>query len=149
MAKFEQVSEETKKIFEDVIEKSNIPNWVEFELLCNNKQKKLYKILKLNDLIETITEGINFIIVIDEGIFEKLSIDQQKLVFVESIAGISISENDKLSLEKPNFTTHIGVLEKYGHEEIIMLNEVIKSLYDEKKQKEDEEKVQKKKKSKY
>jgi len=141
MANFEQVSEETKKLFIEVHYKTNIPQWVEFEMLCNNKQKQLYKIMKLNDLVETITDGINFVIVINEEIFDQLTDEQKNIALVECLAGVSVSENEAVSLEKPDFSTYRGVLQKYGHEEIVVLHESVKSLYDKKKQEEDERKA--------
>lgn len=143
MANYLEVSDETKKLFTDVVDKTSIPKFVEFELLCNNKQKDIYKIMKLNDLIETLTEGINFVIIINEEIFEQLTEDQQKIALDECLAGISVNDNDVISQEKPDFSTYTGVLQKYGHEDIIVLHESIKSLYDAKKQKEAEEKAAK------
>ena len=144
MANYLEVSDETKKLFMDVVNNTSIPNFVEFELLCNNKQKQLYKIMKLNDLVETLTDGINFVIVINEEIFDQLTDEQQKIALDECLAGISVNDNDVISQEKPDFSTYTGVLQKYGHEDIIVLHESIKSLYDAKKQKEDEEKAAKK-----
>jgi hypothetical protein len=141
MAKFEEVSEETKKLFIDVHDKTNIPHWVEFEMLVNNKQKQLYRITKLNDLVETITDGINFVIVINEEIFDQLTDEQKRVALVECLAGVSVSENEAVSLEKPDFSTYRGVLQKYGHEDIITLHESVKSLFDKKKQEEDERKA--------
>jgi hypothetical protein len=63
------------------------------------------------------------------------------MAVVECLAGVGVSETDAVSLEKPNFNTHTGVLQKYGHESIIALHESIKSLFDVKKQKEDEERA--------
>ncbi len=141
MAKFEKASEDVVKLFDEVKEKTSIPHWIEFEVLSNGKQKKLYTIVKLNDLVETITEGVNFAVVFNEDILEQLTPEQQEMAIIECIAGVSVNENDTVSLEKPNFSTHRGVLEKYGHESIITLHESIKSLFDSKKQKEDEEKA--------
>lgn len=144
MANYLEVSSETKKLFMSVLGNSSIPQFVEFELLCNNKQKQLYKIMKLNDLVETLTDGINFVIVINEEIFDELTDGQQKIALDECLAGIHVNENDVISLEKPDFSTYTGVLEKYGHEDIIVLHESVKSLYDAKKQREEEEKAAKK-----
>ncbi|MFW6246596.1 MAG: putative metallopeptidase [bacterium] len=110
-------------------------------MLCNNKQKQLYKIMKLNDMVETITDGINFVIVINEEIFDQLTEEQKNIALVECLAGVSVSENEAVSLEKPDFSTYRGVLQKYGHEEIIVLHESVKSLFDKKKQEEDERKA--------
>jgi hypothetical protein len=141
MAKFEKASDEVVKLFEKVRSSTTIPQWVQFEVLCSDKQKELYKIIKMNDLIEILTEGLNFAVVFNEEILEQLPEDQQTMAINECLAGVCVSENDTVSLEKPNFSTYRGVLEKYGHDPIIVLHESIKSLFDAKKQKEDEAKA--------
>ena len=146
MAKIEKASEDVTKLFTDVRDKTTIPQWVEFEVLVNNKQKELYKIIKLNDIVELLTEGLNFAVIFNEEILDQLTVDQQEMAISECLAGVNVNENDIVSLGKPNFSTYRGVLERYGHDPIIVLHESIKSLYDAKKQKEDEEKSQKKEK---
>ena len=150
MAKIEKASEELVELFDKVKENStSIPHWLQFEVLCNNKQKELYKIVKMNDIVEIITEGVNFAVVFNETIFDQLLDNQKEMAIIECLAGVSVSETDKVTLEKPNFITYRGVLEKFGHDPIVVLHESIKSLFDSQKQKEDEAKAQiKEKKSK-
>jgi len=142
MAKFEEASEDIVKIFDGVRDSSTIPQWVEFKVLCNNKQKKeVVKLVKSNELVELLTEGLNYVVVVNEDIFNELPIDMQKMAFDECLAGVGVSETDTLSVEKPDFNTHTGVLKKYGHELIITFHESVKSVYDVQKQKEDEAKA--------
>lgn len=141
MAKFEESSESVEKIFDEVRDNTSIPVWVEFKTLCNNKQKEVCKIVKSNELVELLTEGINFVVIINEEIFNDLPADMQKIVIDEALAGVAVSETDTLSIEKPDFNTYTGVLAKYGDSKIIQLHESIKSLYDVKKQKEEEAKA--------
>jgi hypothetical protein len=138
MAKFEKASDDVVNLFDEIKEKTTIPHWISFEILCNVKQKELYKIVKMNDLIETITDGVNFAVVFNEDILDQMPDEQKEMAIIECLAGVSFNENDTVSLEKPNFSTYRGVLEKYGHDPIIVLHESIKSLFDAKKQKEDE-----------
>ncbi len=138
MAKIEKASQDVANLFNDVRNKSAIPNWLMFEVLCNNKQKELYKIVKTSDIVEILTDGLNFAVVFNEEILDQLPAEMQEIAIVECLAGVSVSESDAVSLEKPNFNTHTGVLQKYGHESIIVLHESIKSLFDKKKQEEDE-----------
>ena len=144
MAKFEKASEDAEKLFDEIREKTTIQQWVEFKVLCNNKQKTPCEIFKNNELVEILTEGVNFAIVFNEEIFDQLPDDMKEMVVVEKLAGVSVDDNDKIALVKPDFNTYTGVLQKYGHDPIIRLKESIKSLYDAKKQKDDEEKAAKK-----
>lgn len=147
MAKIEKASEELVELFDKIKENNtSIPHWLQFEVLCNNKQKELYKIVKMNDIVEIITEGVNFAVVFNETIFDQLPDNQKEMAIIECLAGVSVSDTDKVTLDKPNFSTYRGVLEKFGHDPIVILHESIKSLFDSQKQKEDEAKAQAKEK---
>jgi hypothetical protein len=144
MAKIEKATEDVVNLFHKIRDNTTIPNWIQFEVLCNNKQKELYKIIKTNDIVEILTDGVNFAVVFNEEILDQLPDDMKEMAIVECLAGVSVSESDTVLLEKPNFNTHTSVLQKYGHEPIVVLHESIKSLFDVKKQQEDEEKSQRK-----
>jgi len=144
MAKIEKASQDMEDLFDKVKDTTTIKDWLKFEVLCNNKQKELYKIVKASDILEVLTDGVNFAVVFNEEIFDQLPDDMKEMAISECLAGVCVDENDKISLEKPNFSTYRGILEKFGHEPIIRLKESIKSLYDSKKQQEDEEKANKK-----
>ncbi len=144
MAKIEKASEELVKQFDKIRNNTAIPHWIEFELFNNNKQKELYKINKTNDVTEVLTDGINFTIVFNEEIFDGLPEDMQNMAIVEALAGVSVSDNDAVSLEKPDFVTYSGMMIKYGDEAVIRYKESITSLFNEKKQRENEEKAMKK-----
>jgi len=141
MAKIEKASEDVVALFDGVREKTSIPQWIMFEVFSNEKQKKLYNINKTNDVTEILTEGVNFTVIFNEEILEGLPVDMQEMAIEECLAGVSVSESDAVSHEKPNVNTYRGVLQKFGHDPIITLHESIKSLFDAKKQKEDEERA--------
>jgi hypothetical protein len=144
MAKFEKASEDAEKFFEEVREKTTIPQWIEFRVLCNNKQKIPVDVKKNSDLVEVLTEGVNFAVIFNEEIFDQLPDDMKEIAVVEKLAGVSVDDNDKISLVKEDFNTYTGVLQKYGDAPIIRFKESVKSLYDKKKQEEDEAKAAKK-----
>jgi hypothetical protein len=144
MAKFEKASEDAEKFFEEVREKTTIPQWIEFRVLCNNKQKIPVDVKKNSDLVEVLTEGVNFAVIFNEEIFDQLPDDMKEIAVVEKLAGVSVDDNDKITLVKEDFNTYTGVLQKYGDDPIIRFKESVKSLYDKKKQAEDEAKAAKK-----
>lgn len=145
MANIKKASEDIVNLFDEIREKTSIPRWVQFEVLSNDKQKEIYKISKANDVVEILSGGVNFVVIVNEEILDELSFDLQEMVMNEALAGVVVSDSDAVSLDKPNFNTHRSMLEHYGHEPIIRLHESIKSLYDSKKQKEGEEKARTKK----
>lgn len=136
MSKFVDVMEETQSIFDNVLMNTTIPHWVQFKLISNNNQKELYVVKKMSELFEVLTDNLNVVIVLNEEIFDKLEDEQKKLVFEEILTGIIVNDNDKINLEKPNFTTYSSMLQKHGDETMIRLKETILSLYEEKREKE-------------
>lgn len=144
MSKYVEVDDSIQKLFDEVLDNTSIPQWVVFELRAYDNQKEICLAKKVNELYESLTDGLNFIILVNEEILGQLDDTKIKIVFDECLAGVVVSDKDTVSYDKPNFTTYRGVLEKYGHAEIISIKESIKSLYDAKKQKEDEEKAAKK-----
>jgi len=137
MIEYEKVSDDVKELFEEVVAGMNVPN-VDIEILVNDKQKEIYKICKMSDLVTKLTDGLVFAIVLNENVFDRLPEDMQRIALTECITGISQAESGAISLEKPDFNTHTGVLQKFGHEAVIQLKESIKSLYEQKKKEEDE-----------
>lgn len=139
MSKYRKPSEELVTLFNEVLNKTSIPQWVEFEILCYEKLNELYKISKLNDAIEEITK-LNFLVIINDEIFDSLDGQQQYIVLDECLSGISVNENDVISIKKPDITTYSGVLQKYGDNKVISLKESIASLFDQKREKEEQSK---------
>lgn len=143
MAKLEDVSDDVMLIFNEVKENTTIPEWVGFLVFCNNKQKNdVCKLIKFNEISEKASNGINYVVTINEEILDSLPEDMKRMAIDECLAGVSINENYVLSLSKPDFNTYTGVLQKYGDNKVIELHESIKSLYDEKKQKEEQDKAE-------
>ena len=141
MAKIEKASQDMEDLFDKVKDTTTIKDWLKFEVLCNNKQKELYKIVKTNDIVEILTDGVNFAVVFNEEVLDQLPADMQEMAISECLAGVAVSESDAVSLVKPDFNTYTGVLKKYGDNSIIVLHESVKSLFDAKKQKEEEDKA--------
>lgn len=122
MAKFEKASNDVINLFETIRDKTTIPQWVKFEVLFNNKQKELYKIVKMNDLVEILTDGINLVVVFNKEILEQLPKYHQEMTINECLACVCITETSSISLEKPNFGTYLGILGNYGHDPIILFH---------------------------
>lgn len=136
----EEASEHVENLFDLVRNSTLIPLWVEFKVLCNNKLKDVCKIQKATDVLETLT-NYNFVVIINESIFDSLPEELQKMTIENVLAGVNVSETDSLSIGKPDFTAHTGMLKKFGYEKIDMMRESIKTLFIAQKQKEDEEKA--------
>jgi hypothetical protein len=142
MTKFEFASEDVEKLFDEVRDKTNIPQWVVFKVLCNNKLKKIpVKLMKSNEVTEILSEGVNFAVAVNEKIFNGLPIDMQMLAIEQCLDDVAISDTDALSIKPRDFCANKGMLRKHGYEKLIALDESFKSLYDKAKEDEDQAKA--------
>jgi hypothetical protein len=143
MKNYEKPSQDLVDLFNSVLDDTSIPDWIDFEIRVDNKQKKtISKIRKLDDLVVNLTDQINFAIVVNERAFYMLSEDQQKMELRDQIEGVVVDENDKISLEKPSFTAHPGLLEKYGYDAIKGLYETRNAIFIKIKEEDDAIKAQ-------
>lgn len=138
MARFEQPFEDTKAIFDSLIVLAELDRTVTIEVLVNNRQKEIYKLIKTNDLTKYKT-GVDVFVVINEKVFDQLSDEHKLIISDEALAGIHYDfEKDKLTIGKADFTTFSGLLQKYGADQCVALKELIKLIYSQEKQEEAE-----------
>jgi len=141
MSKFQEVDGDVQSLFEQVLNATSIPQWLEFRVMYNDKQTEIYKVVKANDLWEALSDGVNFAVVLNLVIFNELQLDQKLIVFEEALSGVLVNSEDKITVEKPDFSTYSGLLQKYGADTMIRLKETVKSLFDKKKAEEDQAKA--------
>lgn len=141
MAKYEEPFEETQDLYNQLIERAGLFNYVNITILTNNKAKEIFKINKANELLKYRT-GDDIIIVLNEKIFDQLTQEQRIIVAEESLASIHFNtEKDKIEISKPDVVTFSGILAKHTFEKWNVLRESITTLYNAEKQEEDEAKA--------
>jgi hypothetical protein len=140
-SKFVLPFEDVQEIFSDLIAKTGLENQdINITIVVNNKSKKIFDVVKANDLLK-FRSGDDVLIILNEQIFEKLTVEQQKIVAEQALAYISYDgEKDKIVITKPDFIEHTGIIAKYGFETINVLKESIISLYQAQEQDEEENK---------
>jgi hypothetical protein len=139
MARFEEPYEDIESLFDEVVvNQSTLPPSVNIKLLADNKSKKIFKVMRANDLLKYRT-GDDVIIIINQNIFEQLTDVQKMIVAEEAVAYIAYDmDKDKVLITEPDFLAHSGILRKHTFEVIENVRETIKSLYDAENQSEDE-----------
>jgi hypothetical protein len=138
MAKYTEVFEETQDLYNQLIERAGLSNYVNITILANDKAKDIFKVNKANELLKYRT-GDDIIIILNEKIFDQLTPEQREIVAEESLASIHFNtEKDKIEISKPDVVTFSGILAKHGFDNWNVLRESIKSLYNVEKQVEDE-----------
>tara|TARA_Y100001937_G_scaffold120912_1_gene178858 strand:- start:467 stop:922 length:456 start_codon:yes stop_codon:yes gene_type:complete len=138
MAKFQEVYEETKEVFNTHINNSGIPGFVNIKILSNESLKDCFgQVTKSQDIVKFMTD-YDVIIQINEPIFDQLESDQKDYVVKDLLAQIVYNlDSDKLSINKPDITTFSGVLRQYSIDDYIGICESIKTLQEQKKIQED------------
>jgi hypothetical protein len=128
---YEEPSEELVEFFESRLESTTIAKFLVFKVLSDPKQlKDAVKIVKNSKLANFLSEGIDFAIIVNETVYDQLTPEQQTIAIDESLAGVSVSDTDVVSLNKPDLYTHTGVMRKYGDTAVLAFKESQTSLYD-------------------
>jgi len=138
MAKFEEVYDDTLKLFNTHINNSGIPQFVNIKILSNNTIKDYFGVVtKSQDMVKFMTD-YDVIIQINEPIFDQLEDNQKDYIVKDLLAQVVYDiEKDKLTIVKPDITTFSGVLRQYDIDTYSGIKESIASLLEEKKIQED------------
>lgn len=136
MAKWDEPSDETLKQIEEVLVAVGLDNLINSKIIANNDQPKHVITLKKTTPVIKYAFNYDLLIIVNEEIFDELPPLQRRLCIEESLAGTYYnSEADKLVVGTKDVNTYSGFLDKYDFEKYQVLAESIKSLYDNKKNK--------------
>jgi hypothetical protein len=138
MAKYEAPYEDTLDLYNQLIEKAGLSNYLNITILSDNKQKKIFTVKRCSES-EKFKTGDDLNIVINQILLDQLQPEQIQIVMEESLAGVHYNtEKDKLELTTPDVITFSGVLAKYGFDKWNVMRESIITLQQAEKQTEDE-----------
>jgi hypothetical protein len=138
MAKFEEVYEDTLKLFNRAIEDSHVPGFLKIKVLSNEGLKdNPGKVSKSQDIVKFMTK-YDVIIQVNEPIFDQLGDNQKDYIVKDLLAQIHYDmDKEKLSINKPDVSTFSGVLRQYDIDTYLGIKDSIASLLEEKKIQED------------
>lgn len=129
MSKYSDVSENLQDTFFNVLGSTSIPLWVRFKLLCDNNQSDVYQVKKMSELYNSLT-GYDIVIIFNEDVINNLDDEIVNLIIEEALTGVVINfENDKISLNKFDFTTYSSMLSKHGEQVLINMKIKILEIY--------------------
>lgn len=139
MATFETPFDDTKEVFQSVIDVTDLERVLNFDLVTNNKLKELFKVAKTNDY-EKHKTGVDVKIFINEDVFEKLDEIQQVIAAEAALAYVSYDfEKDRLTISKPDVMGHSGVISKFGDKVYLNTLQVIRETFNQLKEQKEEE----------
>lgn len=115
---FGEVSDDVRVVLDEVVEQTNLENFMNIYYYAVSKQKGVIKVSKLNPIGEAVSKKPGTIVItVAEEIFERLDPNQQKMLVEDAINQISYDdEKDKISIEAPAITMTVGGWRKYGAE---------------------------------
>lgn len=118
MAKFFEISDENKEIFENIWSESGMFNYVDLKLLGVPKAKEVIKVQKTNPQAEYLGKCPDSIIVtVFEQAFERLDDRAKKLLAEDALSLVSYDdEKDKIIVGAPQIVVTVGGRQKYGEE---------------------------------
>lgn len=116
--KFGELSEDVKSVFEEVVNKTDLLQFINLYYYSTDKQRGITKVSKLNPLAECVAKKPDTVcIVVNEAVFERLSPKQQKMIAEDCVAQIGFdTEKEKIIIEQPTITMTAGGWKKYGSE---------------------------------
>ena len=131
--KFDELDEDIQKVFDLAISCTDLERCIKIEIVGNDKQKEVGKVVKTNDLTKYLSDDVDVVIIVNQLIFNQLPPDLQEMVAIELVTEIGYdSENDKLIIAKKDVNTFSSLLRKVGYEAYERKQLSVKSLYDKK-----------------
>ena len=124
MAKFFEISEENKEIFDNIWDTTGMVHYVDLKLLGVSKAKEVVKVQKTNPQAEYLGKCPDSIIcTVYEEAFDRLDERGKKLLAEDALSLVSYdSEKDKIIVGAPQIVVSVGGRAKYG-EELINVSE--------------------------
>lgn len=118
MAKFFEISDENKQIFEKIWDETGMVHYVDLKLLGVSKAKEVVKVQKTNPQAEYLGRCPDSIIcTIYEEAFDRLDEKGKKLLAEDALSLVSYDdEKDKIIVGAPQIVISVGGRAKYGDE---------------------------------
>lgn len=131
MAKYFDPSDETIKLVRDAMSSTGLEQKISAKVIVNDEQKK--EVIKVKKYTEEdkFVIGDDIRLCINELILDQLPEDMQKMCIEEALTGVYFDpDNDKLTVSRPDFIVHSGMISKYTFDTCNKYKESVKSLYD-------------------
>jgi len=130
MAKYEEPFDDTKQIFDEQINLTDLNQvGIGVKVLRCDSLKEIGQVKKSTDLLKYFTTD-DVIILINDLVFEELSDRQKRIIADELLAYVAYNlETGAVKIDKPNVKLHSGILKKYGNEDVIDTLQLIEDVF--------------------
>lgn len=126
-----EVTEDNVEMIKKAWNKLMIPNEVRYKVVGSSKLKAGVKISKMNELQNYLSE-VDIIIEINEDDLFKIGNELSEILIYQELCKIYVDMNNgKIKLNKPDLITFSSVVKKYGVDEVMKANVVLKAVQEE------------------
>lgn len=123
-SKFHDASDETQELFNKIVEKLALPFAIKFHILATESQKCLIKISKVSDLYQHITK-YDIIVMFNETYIDALDEQSCQILIQQELDKLECDLNSgKIKIGKPELSTSVGVIKKYGIDDVAKANQL-------------------------
>jgi hypothetical protein len=132
---FRDVDESTLETFQRIISTLALPFQISFRLINNEKQKKLIQVNKISEVYQFLT-GHEILVIFNENYMDTLDEQSTEILIQQEMDRLNMDMNSgKIKIQKPELSTSVGVIRKYGIDDVAKANkleELIKEQKDDK-----------------
>lgn len=130
--KFSEVGVKAEEVVNTVIGRMAMPFNVKFQFIANNKQKGLIKIAKVGDVYQYLTH-IDVLVIINDIYADVLDDEALEILVTQELDRLQFDANSgKIKIGKPELSTSVGVIKKYGIEAVARANKLVDTIDEQK-----------------
>lgn len=135
---YDELYEDDLALFENACKERDLDKVVKIKYLTYNKLKEIGVVAKANDR-EKYMNGVDVFIIINGDVFDHLEDKHKRMVIDRLMSQVSYNDSKgKVELNKPDIKGHRLYFDKYGYTNHIELEDLIKSILEQKKETEEE-----------
>jgi len=130
--KFHEVSQKAEDAFNNVVSKIALPYTINFKLIGNDTQKNLVKLSKVADVYSYLT-SLQVLVIFNNTYIDALDDEAVEILIQQELDRLQFNmKTGKISISAPELQTSVGVVKKYGIDEVARANK-LEELYAEQK----------------
>jgi hypothetical protein len=130
--KYTPISDSTIELFNGIVEGLAFPFNVTFEFVCNKTQKCLIKISKFSDVVVFMTKK-QILVQFNETYLDVLDDVSAEILIRQELDKLEFNANSgQIKLSKPELSTSVGVIKKFGIEKVAEANKLEELLTEQK-----------------
>lgn len=135
---YDELYEDDLALFENASKVRGLNNSIKIKYLTYSKAKEIGIVTKANDR-EKYLNGVDVFIIINGDVFDSLEQKHKNMIVDRLLSQISYNDaKNKIEIVKPDIKGNRLYFDKYGYENHVELEDLIKLIFEQKKENESE-----------